>query len=334
MTKAARKSKTTKLALLSSLSILLLALNACSTTQDTTVPPPSLNAPNTTANVTEATTPASKAVASPSQTSKSTNQSGVQYTVKKGDSLWKVAKMFNVSVNELAAYNNMDAKSTLKTGLVMKIPPAGLKEPKTITSSKPKQQSTKTSTTPAEKTKTSASQNKYTVKSGDTIQSVAKSHNISEKRLAKANALDIKASLKAGQKLIIPAVKASSDTTAKTTPAKSAEKTPAKATNSKETTLSDKVSKPVSAPADQTSSQNIPASQPAKQSASPEQTTTSSPVATPTANFLPHSVKDGDTWKALSDMYGVSIEDLKKANSTIAGDTQPKAGTVVNIPEQ
>lgn len=333
MTQAASKSKTTKLALLSGLSILLLTLNACSTTQEAksnaTVPPPSLSTPN------KLTSPIPATIISPSQTYKASTQPGIQYTVKKGDSLWKVAKMFNVSVNELAAYNNMDPKDMLKIGMVMKIPPAGLKEPKKITTAKPKQQSAKTSTTPAEKhNNTSASQNKYIVKSGDTIQSVAKSHNISEKRLAKANALDIKASLKAGQKLIIPAVKASSDTTAKTAPVKSAEKTPSKATNSKETTVSDKPSKPVSAPVDQTSSQNIPASEPAKQSITPDQTTTSLPAETPAANFLPHSVKDGDTWKALSDMYGVSMDDLKKNNPAIAGDAQPKAGTVVNIPEQ
>lgn len=57
--------------------------------------------------------------------STSTNVPYILYTVKKGDSLWKIAAEHMGSGNkypELAAYNNLDPKKILPVGITLKIP--------------------------------------------------------------------------------------------------------------------------------------------------------------------------------------------------------------------
>ena len=53
-----------------------------------------------------------------------------------------------------------------------------------------------------------------------------------------------------------------------------------------------------------------------------------------TDNYLPHTIKEGDSWKTVSEMYGVSVANLKKANPKIASENEPKVGGVINIPEE
>ncbi|MFT7460539.1 MAG: membrane-bound lytic murein transglycosylase D, partial [Planctomycetota bacterium] len=40
----------------------------------------------------------------------------VNYTVKKGDSLWLIAKRFNIHVEQLLAWNKLDKKKHLNPG--------------------------------------------------------------------------------------------------------------------------------------------------------------------------------------------------------------------------
>jgi membrane-bound lytic murein transglycosylase C len=47
---------------------------------------------------------------------------GKQYTVRKGDSLWGVAKKYKVSVSEIARMNGISPKSWLKIGQKLKVP--------------------------------------------------------------------------------------------------------------------------------------------------------------------------------------------------------------------
>lgn len=353
MRKAGKKTKTTKLILLVGVSSLLLVMSACSSTQvlqdNGDVPAPSLNPPENAnqlaspGQIEESLPVSTETVQLSSPVTQTAPVSQVKYTVKKGDSFWKVAKMFDVSVNELAAFNNIDPKSSLKVGQTLQIPPAGLAEPRTVSVPAPSDKTVKSSTKSGDKSSSSVSSTAYTVKSGDSLWTIAKKHHISTKKLAEANSLDSKASLKVGQKLVIPGTKASTATAKTSTPAKTDKKTTKVA------------SAPAVAPASQNSNQmNDLISQPSKDSATsapapvvpavqapstPAAVATSAPAAAapaaaPAPNYLPHTVKDGDTWQTISDMYGVSREDLKKVNSSIAGDSQPKSGTVVNIPEE
>lgn len=352
MRKAVKKTKTTKLILLAGMSSLLLVMSACSSTQvlqdNGDIPAPSLNPPENAnqlaspGQVEESLPVSTETVQLSSPVTQTAPVSQVKYTAKKGDSLWKVAKMFDVSVNELAAFNNVDPKSSLKVGQSLQIPPAGLAVPKAISTPVSSDKAAKSTTKSNDKPSSSVSGAAYTVKSGDSLWTIAKKHHISTKKLAEANGLNDKASLKVGQKLIIPGAKASTAKSATPAADKKATKVeaapavkPASQSSNKMNDLINQTSQDTTS-ADKASS--VPAVQtpstPAVAQSTPSVASTAAVAPAPTANYLPHTVKDGDTWQTISDMYGVSIEDLKKVNSSIAGDAQPKSGTVVNIPEE
>lgn len=98
------------------------------------------------------------------------------YTVKKGDSLWSIAKNNNTTVNELKELNNLTSNS-LSIGQQLKLPTT--------------------------KEETPQYSNTYTVKSGDTLYSIAKKYNITVDELKTTNNLTTN-SLSLGQVLKIP----------------------------------------------------------------------------------------------------------------------------------
>lgn len=94
------------------------------------------------------------------------------YTVVRGDSLWSIAKRYQISVEDLIKLNNL-ININLKIGDVLKIP------------------------------KSSNYLNTYVVKNGDSLWSIAKANNISVEALKEANNLTSNL-LSIGQTLIIP----------------------------------------------------------------------------------------------------------------------------------
>lgn len=102
------------------------------------------------------------------------------YTVKSGDSLWSIAKKYNVSVEELKAANNLTS-NLLTVGQILKIP--------TVTEE------------PAVGDYTI-----YTVQSGDSLYSIAKKYNMTVDELVTYNNLST-TSLKIGQQILIPSSK-------------------------------------------------------------------------------------------------------------------------------
>lgn len=96
------------------------------------------------------------------------------YTVKKGDTLYSIARKYNTTVNAITTLNNLTSNN-LSIGQTLKIP---------------------VSTQNAiEKT--------YTVKSGDTLYSIAKKYNTTVSELINRNNLKT-SNLSVGQELIIP----------------------------------------------------------------------------------------------------------------------------------
>ncbi len=335
MRKVLRKSRTTKWAFLAGVSVLVLMMSACSSPQilqdngdipaPSLIPPPDANQLASPGQVEEFVPTPTETVQIASPVTQTAPISQVKYVVKKGDSLWRVAKMFDVSVNELAAFNNIDNKSLLKVGQTLQIPPAGLAEPRSISAPAPSEKAVK----PVSKSSASASGSIYIVKSGDSLWAIAKKNHISTKKLAEANGLGDQASLRVGQKLMIPSGKTSTPVAVKAVADK---KTP-------KPEVAPVPAVPIAqAPNQMNGLASNTSQEPAvdAKAATSATATASETAAVPAsaANYLPHTVKDGDTWQTISDMYGVSLEDLKKANPSIAGDTQPKTGTVVNIPEE
>lgn len=105
------------------------------------------------------------------------------YTVKKGDTLYSIAKKYGVTVQDIVTTNKLANANVIKIGQVIKIPG-------------------KTSTpTP---TPTQPATVKYTVKSGDTVYSIAKKHGTTVQKIASANKLNAAYLIKVGQVLTIP----------------------------------------------------------------------------------------------------------------------------------
>lgn len=100
------------------------------------------------------------------------------YRVQPGESLWKVARKFNTSVNNLKKLNN-NWSNKVRAGQTLRVPAA----------------------------KTNASGWVYSVKRGDTIWKIAKKVGLTTNRVKQANGL-VRNTLKPGQRLWIPTVTA------------------------------------------------------------------------------------------------------------------------------
>src|SRR5690625_314167 len=99
------------------------------------------------------------------------------YTVKQGDSLWKIAQEHNMTVNQLKALNNLNT-NIIHPNQVLVTKKNSTSSNSNSSSSNPKPSQ------PNGTTKT------YTVKSGDTLSEIAFKHNISLANLMKWNGLE------------------------------------------------------------------------------------------------------------------------------------------------
>lgn len=102
-----------------------------------------------------------------------TTQDYIIYTVKSGDSLWKIANEYNVTVSEIIELNNLGT-TLLQIGQQLKIPTKAISEPLY-----------------------------YIVKSGDSLWKIANQYNVTVNDLMNANNLT-STTLQIGQQLIIP----------------------------------------------------------------------------------------------------------------------------------
>ncbi len=138
------------------------------------------------------------------------------YVVKKGDSLYKIAKAEKVTIEQLAKANNLTKTSLLKVGQKLTIPAALAKTEPAPTPSSTVAAATSTPSAPT-------AGNVYEVKSGDSLWKIAKNNSTTVAAIKQANNLT-KDTLKVGQKLTIPAkatapaATATVTTTALTTP--------------------------------------------------------------------------------------------------------------------
>ena len=118
----------------------------------------------------------SDATISPIEPTQPSDTSNI-YTVKSGDSLYSIARKYNVTVNDLINYNNLKS-NVLSIGQQIRIP---------------------SSTTNVGET----SSNIYTVKSGDSLYSIARKYNVTVNDLMKYNNLTSNL-LSIGQQIRIP----------------------------------------------------------------------------------------------------------------------------------
>lgn len=132
------------------------------------------------------------------------------YTVKKGDSLWAIAKRYNVSVNDLYAANGLNKSSVIKIGQQIQIPVEGASA------------SISTVTPDAyQPTSLNMATETYTVRSGDTLSKIAAKYGTSVRAIKATNnkSTDV---IRIGEKLTIPVSGSSNaSTTASPAPATS-----------------------------------------------------------------------------------------------------------------
>jgi len=122
------------------------------------------------------------------ESSAPTKPAETKYTVKKGETLFSIAKTTNLTVDQLKEYNHL-ASTDVKEGMVL-----NLISDSTTTSTSKKPETTKN------QIKTIS----YTVKPGDTLTSIAKAYNISVDELKAANEM-VSGEVNIGQQLQIPA---------------------------------------------------------------------------------------------------------------------------------
>jgi membrane-bound lytic murein transglycosylase D len=144
-------------------------------------------------------TVSAKSVASPAEKPSS-------YTVKKGDSLARIAKKNGLSVKQLASLNGIAVKTKVRSGQKLKLAGGGSDATQPDDNSNKLVQKVSVSggkKTSKSKTASKASKQSYTVKTGDTIYSISKKYGISTDALMKANGMG-KPKIKKGQNLVIP----------------------------------------------------------------------------------------------------------------------------------
>jgi membrane-bound lytic murein transglycosylase D len=102
------------------------------------------------------------------------------YTVKRGDTLWGIARKHGVTVPALASANGLSTTSPLTAGARLEIPGAGGKVP------------------PGESARMT-----YKVRNGDTLSEIADRFNVSVRQLRGWNNLQTSSKIRAGQHLVI-----------------------------------------------------------------------------------------------------------------------------------
>ena len=102
---------------------------------------------------------------------------GQRIRVRRGDSLWKIARRARVSVNSLARANRMKTTSVLRVGMIIRIPGA---------------------------VSSSGNGSRHVVRRGETLSSIARAHGVTVDQLARRNNMTPREMLRSGRVLQIP----------------------------------------------------------------------------------------------------------------------------------
>jgi len=248
----------------------------------------------------------------------------IKYSVKSGDSFWKIAKQYGVSKEELAAYNNMSLQKPLKIGTSLMIPPGGaLVSPEKLAAKSAKEGS-KGAARPAD--------GSYTVGNGDSLWKIAAKYNIKTDALIAANNIDPKKPLQVGQKLVIPETGAAAPAAhaAAATSAKGAAKAAPAGKAEPAAVAPVEPAKPAG-PSEEELLLNELEGKSTPGAAGMTSGTTAAPAADAAA-YDSYDVQEGDTVEDVAAMHGVRADDIRKANPGIPADGKLKPPMTLKIP--
>ena len=125
------------------------------------------------------------------------------YTVKSGDSLWSIANKNKISTTDLAAANNLKTSAVLKLGQKLVIPGKSMPKASAPAATAAPAQETAAKSGESVATKSPAGM-RHTVKSGETLGTIAQKYGVKQRDLALANNITDPAKLAAGKELVIP----------------------------------------------------------------------------------------------------------------------------------
>ncbi len=235
---------------------------------------------------------------------------GLTYTVKKGDSISKIAAHHGVSAREIAQLNNITDPNKIKVGQTLTLPAYAKEGAASVPSHKKATGKNATTKSVAAKggkatvkksvaATAPAGEGEYIVKSGDSLSKIASHLHTSVKALKEANELKSD-NLKIGQKLKVPG---KSGEAAK--PAATPDAAPASAPATEN---------PMAAPA------------PATPAAAPAAAAPAVPAAAPQTFEI--TVDAGETLETIATKYGVLPADIKKLNNI----TEVAPGQKIKLP--
>jgi len=122
------------------------------------------------------------------------------HTVKQGETLYHIAKKYDIPLNDLAVWNNITGDRRLKVDEKIRL------KPQTEQGVSFASNSTTNNTSKDKESSTQQMIKKnvyYTVKNGDTISSIAKQYSVKPEKIMELNNLSNRSILKIGQKLIV-----------------------------------------------------------------------------------------------------------------------------------
>ena len=114
------------------------------------------------------------------------------HVVKSGETLSSIARKYDLQLNQLAEFNDLSTTSALKVGQRLKLEGESLGKAKN------------TKDVPKKAVTAGKNTEKYTVKSGESLNSIANRVGLSVSELAAMNDLTAKAGLKVGQTILVP----------------------------------------------------------------------------------------------------------------------------------
>lgn len=147
------------------------------------------------------------------------------YAVKSGDSLWSIANKNKISTTDLAAANNLKTSAVLKLGQKLVIPGKSMPKATAAAPTAASDHAAPAKAPEAASAKSTAGM-RHTVKSGETLGTIAQKYGVKQRDLALANNITDPAKLAAGKELVIPGW----DPAAGKPAGKSSSKSPASAT--------------------------------------------------------------------------------------------------------
>ena len=244
----------------------------------------------------------------------STTATATYYTVQSGDTLSGIAVEYNTTTATLTSLNNLSNPNLIYVGQRLLVKSASTAAASSATS-------TATSTASATSTSSTTSATTYTVKSGDTLSSIASSHNTTTAALTSLNSLANPNLIYVGQVL-----KLANTTTASTSSTSSAASTSSSAmtyTVKSGDTLSSIASSYNTTTSTLTSLNNL--SNPnliyvgqvlkVAGSSTSVSTSTSSSSASQATTSGTYTVKAGDTLSSIASSYNTTTAALANANS-------------------